>query len=328
MKIAHIVPPRWTKEFPLGNYRMALAHWVLKYPRYAEQLRASPTTYILLDSGAFEGEQVNLEKLNEAAGLLKADEIVLPDAPGDPGETLKHSWDALGKVATKRVMFVPQGRTHEDWRRCLNSWLDQWSKHSWNDSYSLSIGVASLRGPDSTESVTGTKAALLEEVVGLDFPTHLLGLPHVGNHVEDILPRAHVCGVRGIDTSTAFALGARGVLVTPTAKKTRLGDPYQYDRLDVWARRLIRLNIEILNHWTALGEGSTQIPVYLVRNTASNWLKYYAQGFADLHKVMESCGMPAGKYALHKIRMREVYVRPLSRFEKLTDKETLVEVKR
>ena len=131
-----------------------------------------------------------------------------------------------------------------------------------------------------------------------------------------------------MDTSTAFALGARGTLVTPTAKKIRLGDPKQYEVLDTYARRLIVLNIGILDAWTFHGEGSEAIPTYLIRNTASAYLKYWAEGFADLEVVMKACGMPKGRYALLKERRREKYLRPLTRFQKLVKGEILVEVKK
>lgn len=331
MRIAHICPPNWTTLFPLGAYRMALAHWVFQYPGYAEQMREGPggeTAYILMDSGSFEDEQVSVDQINEAAEALKADEIVLPDVPGEPKETLSRSWEALGKIGTKRVMFVPQGRTHEEWCKCLSSWLAKWQEHSWDDSYKLSIGVASLRETSGTKSVTGTKAALLQKALEQGFPIHLLGLPHLENHVTDILPLARTGGVRGMDTSTAFALGARGILVTPAAKKIRLGDPEQYDVLSTAVRRLITLNISILESWTVASAEPGVIPVFVIRQMASKWLKYYAQGFADLKDVMKACGMPKGRYALLRLRRREMYVRPLARFEKPTEKETLVEVKK
>jgi len=279
-----------------------------------------------MDSGSFENEQVSIQEMNEAATLLKADEVVLPDAPGDFKQTLKRSWRALGKVASSRVMFVPQGRTHREWCDCLHSWLNQWSKRAWDETYDLSIGVASLREPNSNKSVTGTKAALLEEVLDLDYSAHLLGLPHLGNHVRDILSRAHTTGVRGIDTSTAFALGARGTLVTPRAEKIRLGDPDQYERLSTKARRLIQLNINILNYWTEVGAGNAAIPTFLIRQTASKWAKYWAEGFIGIEQVMKSCGMPAGRYALLKERRREKYVRPLTRGQKPVKGETLVRI--
>lgn len=325
MKLAHIVPPDWVGTFPLGEYRMALAHWVLKYPAYAEQLRKGPkgrSAYILMDSGSFEGEQVSVDQINEGADALKADEIVLPDVLGSAGESLKRSWDALGKVATKRVMFVPQGTTTEEWYKCLHKWLSAWTKHAWDQAYQLSIGVTSLGG------VEGVRIALLDAALKTNYPVHLLGLHRLDEDTRVLLERAVKAGVRGMDTSTAFALGARGVLVAPHAKKVRLGDPTQYTKLSTRARRLITLNMVILDNWVLQGEVSEKIPTHLIRQTASRWIKYWAEGFADIDVVMKACSMPTGRYALLRTNRRETYVRPLNKFQKLLKQEILVEVKK
>lgn len=323
MKLAHIIPPDWVGTFPLSEYRMALAHWVFKYPTYAEQLRKGPkgrSAYILMDSGSFEGEQVSVDKINEGADALKADEIVLPDVLGSSRETVKRSWNALGKVATKRVMFVPQGTTAEEWCNCLRQWLGAWTKRAWDQAYHLSIGVTSLGGAE------GVRIVLLDEALKTNYPVHLLGLHRLDEDARDLLEAAVKAGVRGMDTSTAFALGARGVLVAPHAKKVRLGDPVQYTKLSTRARRLITLNIAILDDWCLLGEVSEKIPANLIRRTASRWIKYWAEGFADIDVVMKACGMPAGRYALLRTNRRETYVRPLNKFQRLLEDEILVEV--
>ena len=108
----------------------------------------------------------------------------------------------------------------------------------------------------------------------------------------------------------------------------RLGDPEQYAKLSTNARRLITLNIRILEDWTRIDAKPNSIPVHVIRQTASKWLKYHAQGFAKLEDVMNACGMPRGRYALTRLRTREMSVRPLSRLEKLLEKEILVEVKK
>lgn len=325
MKLAHIVPPDWVGTFPLGEYRMALAHWVFKYPTYAEQLRKGPkgrSAYILMDSGSFEGEQVSVDQINEGADALKADEIVLPDVLGSAGKTLKRSWDALGKVAAKRVMFVPQGATSEEWCKCLHQWLSAWTKRAWDQAYQLSIGVTSLGG------VAGARIVLLNEALETSHPIHLLGLHRLDEDTRGLLEAAVKVGVRGMDTSTAFALGARGVLVAPHAKKVRLGDPTQYTRLSTRARRLITLNMAILDDWVSQGEVTEKIPTHLIRQTASRWIKYWQQGFADIDVVMKACSMPSGRYALLRTNRREVYVRPLNKFQQLLEDEILAEVKK
>lgn len=330
MKIANLVPPPWTGLYPQGTYLMVLAHWVLKYPTYTEQLRNRPRgAYLLMDSGTFEHAQVNVSEMNKAAAAVNADEIVLPDAAGEPQETLQGSWDALGSISTKRVMFVPQGRTNEQWCECLQHWLQEWKEHSWGDNYHLSIGVASLRHPNSTKSLVGSKPYLLKEALKTGLPLHLLGLPDLKNFTKGkgLLQQAFAAGVRGIDTSTAFAMGAKGILVTPDAKKVFLEDPEKYKRLGTWARRLIALNIRILDMWVSAGEASDEIPVIWIRQTASKWLKYWAEGFTDPLAVMEACGMPAGKYAFLKWAGREKYVRPLGKSRDLKEGERIVEVR-
>lgn len=312
MNIAHVVPPPWTGAYMQGKYYMALAHWVLRYPTYAEQLLRRPqNAYLLMDSGTFEEAQVSVPEMNKAAAAVAADEVILPDIAGDSQGTLRRSWGALGHIVTKRVMFVPQGRTNKQWHECLHYWLREWEKHSWDSNYYLSIGVTSLRQADSTKPLLGSKPNLLEEALKVGRPLHLLGIPHLGNFTENLLKTAYAGRVRGVDTSTAFALGAEGILVTPHARKVRLGDPTKYERLNTWARRLIALNIRILDEWIVGGEGSDTIPVFWIRQTASKWLKYWAEGFATPLVVMKACGMPTGKYAFLRWAGKEKYIRPL-----------------
>ena len=326
MQIAHIIPPPWTGFYQPGTYRMALAHWILKYPRDAEQVR-NKKAYVILDNSAFEGEQVSPSELSEAAVAVGADEVVLPDVLGDPAQTLRRSWAALGQVGTKRVMFVPQGRTLEEWQGCLKAWLNKWNQSEWSETYSLSIGVSSLRKASGTKPQVGTRVRLLEEAARTGLPIHLLGVGNLKEFMLIELPKAHALGVRGVDTSTAFALGAEGILVAPFTKKVFLGTPEKYEQLDTWSRRLIALNIRILDEWIHAGRGNDEIPVFWIRQTASKYLKYWAEGFTTPLAVMKACGMPKGKYAYLRWAGKEKYVRPLGKFEKLKKGESIVEVK-
>lgn len=326
MRIAHIIPPPWSGFYLQGTYRMVLAHWALKYPGLVAQVR-SKKAYVILDNSAFEGEQVTSSELSEAAVAVGADEVVLPDVLGVPAQTLRRSWTALGQVGTKRVMFVPQGRTSEEWQGCLSAWLNKWNQSTWSETYSLSLGISSLRKAAGTKPQVGTRVGLLEEAARTGLPIHLLGVGNLKEFTLNELPKAHSLGVRGVDTSTAFALGAEGILVRPDTKKVFLGDPVKYDHLSTWGRRLIALNIRILDEWVHAGEGKDEIPVFWIRQTASKWLKYWAEGFTTPLVVMKACGMPAGKYAYLKWAGKEKYVRPIGKFEKLKKGERIVEVK-
>lgn len=326
MELATIVPPPWTGLYPQGNYRMALAHWVLANPKYAERVR-SQKAYTLLDNGAFEGSQLTLVELNEAIAQVGADEVVLPDVLGNPGETLRRSWDALGKLATHRVMFVPQGRTDEEWRKCLNAWLRRWRASTWSESYALSLGLTNLQQAEGTKPQLGTRVTLLDVAVETGLPVHLLGVGSMREFARTELPKAYSLGVRGVDTSSAFAMAANPAgrqLLTRATPKVRLGSPEDYETLSTGARRLVHLNIRILSAWIDVGVATEGIPTYTIRQVASMWEAYFAEGFAELADMMRTCGMPSGRYALLKENGREKYVRLLEGVDQPRGKETLI----
>lgn len=321
MQLANIVPPQWTGVFPQSNYRLAQAHWVLEYPKYAQKIR-SPKAYVILDNGAFEGELVSYAELNEAAALVGADEVVLPDVLGDPMETLQQSWKALGNVTTPRVLFTPHAETYKDWSNCLSSWIAKWEESVWHQKYSLALGVNCLRAPNGGPQAS-SRLKLLERAAQEKYPVHLLGVRGVEAFASQEIGRATELGVRGVDTSLAFALAAEGILLTPTADKVLLGPPDKHNLLPTPLRRLVYLNTAILSHWVAMGEAREGIPTRLVRQVSSRWLKYWAEGFAPLTAAAVACGLPDGLYAVKG----EQYLRPLGDGDALREGEVEMEVK-
>jgi len=294
MKVAHICAPQWIDHFGDSlTYRMALAHWIKEYPDYAKWLGNRPIpAYLIMDNGAFEGQQQPDSELAFAASRIDADEIVLPDVPGDGAATLKKSWVAYHKMSGYRVMFVPQGNTVDEWKRCLDSWIGNWKAGY------LAIGVASLREKDGTP-IFESKTETLKYAASLNLPIHLLGMTTPGYFANELLPLAKEHHIRGIDTSTAFALGARGVLLTVKAPKIRLGEPKEYQALKMNARRLIRLNMAILDSWMNIVPSKLGVPNRVIRHTASRWLKYWQEDYATLDTVMRACGL-SGKFILEE----------------------------
>lgn len=310
VKVAHIVPPRWEGLFAKGEYSMALAHWVLLNDNYAKALRKVSGRYIILDNGVFEGEQLPSQKLREACEKIRADEVVLPDTRGNPKDTLEKSAKYLQGTPANRVMFVPQATSLEGWFRCLDAWLNAWVSKNWSEVFTLTIGVSAPR--TSLEDMTPKRAirtVILQNVAEYGYPLHLLGVSDPKAFAYSELPEAKLAGVRGVDTSLAFALGANDILLTPSAKKIHLGDPDKYESLNTGQKRLTLLNQRILSEWCSAGKGDDRIATHWIRQTAKKWLKYYAEGFASIKEVMKACCMPRGKYALLQQRRREVYVR-------------------
>lgn len=316
MRIAHITPPAWTVHYSPGQYRMALAHWVIDSPDYTEAMKEGKRLkkeeasihmelpYTIMDNGAFEYSQPSLAQLDLAAKRVDADEIVLPDVPGNPQETLKKSWDALKRYKDYRVMFVPQGTTVIEWKKCLDAWLTKWNSDdnpvTGKVKY-LTIGVASLRDSDTEEPIYGSKTETLEYAVEKAYKAdsemniHILGMTKPRYFIEEILPFAAEHAVRGVDTSTAFALGARGILLTADAPKIRLGDPAQYTQLSTNQRRLIHLNRAILEYWVDHGFEDAGIREGLIRKTSSRWLQWWTKNFERIDICMRVCGM-TGSY--------------------------------
>jgi len=327
MKIAHIVPPEWEGYFPTGDYRMTLAQWLPSRPKYVTRLRnlKRKGAYIILDNGAFESVWQTNYELSKAIEALSPDEVVLPDVLGSAKETLTASWNSLSHLPAERVMFVPHGETVEERERCLAAWVSRWRSSDWAKSHALVIGLT------NPEHEKRSRSLLLPSAAEYGYPVHFLGI-HSVDAFARALPLAYQFRVRGVDSSLAFALGTHGVLLTPTAPKVPLGDIKQYISLSTWQKRLTFLNIAILDDWIAKGRASSEISTWLIRRTASRWLKYWAEGFADLEDVMAACGMPIGKYVLRKLNRREVSVRPAVRSatesEDLKEGEELISLQR
>lgn len=326
MRLANIIPPPWTEKFPRGEFQMILAHWVLEYPEYATLAKKASQKgiFTLLDNGAFEGAQAETGALARAANACGATEVVLPDVMGNPTETLKRSWAALGQVSSYSVVFVPQGKDVDEWTRCLDAWITKWELSQWKDDYKLTLGIATPKDPPAPPVFRAREECLCVAAT-YDYPLHMLGVGSISEFALRQLEVARRLGVRSVDTSLAFALGAHGHLLTASTKKVPLGDRHQYDTLSVASQHLIRLNVAILEDWVQRGYQGPTIPLRLVRGVASRYLKFYARGFAPPEKVLKACHVPEGEYA---ICVRGVYeeFRPLPPGEEPAEEEGVIEI--
>lgn len=120
--------------FPLGNIcmeytqdmHMYLTHMVEKYPQYANTARDA-RGYKILDNSLIElGGAVDLERVLNAAKVINADEIILPDVFQDGPATVKAIRESLQYLTDKwpnrdwpfKLMAVAQGATIEEWYTC------------------------------------------------------------------------------------------------------------------------------------------------------------------------------------------------------------------
>jgi hypothetical protein len=303
MKIAHLIPTHWCWNYDLGDYRFALAHWIkVDKTSYTAPMKKG-NSYMIMDNGAFEGELLTDDELLKAAEQIGADEIVLPDVPGDPKATLSASYKAYKKFRKYRTMFVPHGQSLEEWIECVDAWVSKINEApSTSQPDYHTIGISPLRYLDGGYKHT---KEMIVHVIGLDMPIHLLGLADMSYFTSELLPNLTEWDIRGIDTSYAFALGARGILLQPDSPKVNLGDVKQYNVLSTNQRRLVALNIAILNSWIADGAVDPRgLPDMVIRKTASNWVLYYQRQFERLEMVMRICGI-SGSFIV-----RDDFVKP------------------
>lgn len=152
MKVAIISPIPHLDLTKQGDIHMCLTHLVLKDKAY-RRFYAKEDKYKLIDNGLFEGEPNPIEKVLEAAEMIGADEIVLPDILYDGKATVKAVKAAIKKVPTKYVLHaVVQGSTPSEWWQCLQELQDipevnviGLSKLSCPKAFSTDIATARLR---------------------------------------------------------------------------------------------------------------------------------------------------------------------------------------
>ena len=126
MVISHILPIDLLGLIEKRPFYMCLAHLAYKNDKYLDfyKKQSELGKFVLLDNGAYEGEQLTKEQMFEVVQKIKPSEIILNDCLFDGPETIKLSKDSLkyykSNGYTGKYMFVPQGNTFEEWKQCHN----------------------------------------------------------------------------------------------------------------------------------------------------------------------------------------------------------------
>ncbi len=167
------VAPIGILEEIYGPYNLVLAHEVLRhrdrYQRLFKRIKHEygDAAYTIVDNGVIEtGESAHLEHLAEAASVVYASVIVLPDVIRDGEETLQQSYRAanfLRKRSSFKFMGVAQGNTPEEASECAVH-LEQ------------EIDLSALAVPRPMPRGSGARGKTLELLAkDTTLPIHLLG---------------------------------------------------------------------------------------------------------------------------------------------------------
>lgn len=208
------------------SYHMALAHFVHKYPEYAEFYadESDRGAFVLLDNGVDEGERLKGERLVEAAQMCHATEVVLPDAILDyvqtHGDSKQFLVDHARAIPYVSFCYVLQARDAFELEMAFNGLLEL---------VNLPEGrrIKSVAITKDYEAQASSRVAAVGQVIGtlhkcnLQYmDIHLLGIwndPLEVTTIERRFPRR----IRGVDSSLPliYAFNGMYVLLSPRMGK-------------------------------------------------------------------------------------------------------------
>lgn len=209
-RFAPVVPLELAKQMQeagtLGNYHLLLAHDVLDKPEEYALVYANRGYTILMDNSLIElGYAMPLEKVAEAARVVGAQYIILPDTLSNASETVVQvdaAVDAWNSLPYERkeglsLIAVVQGANHREQVTCLQYFR------------SLPI-IKGVCVPRVIADTCQTRKWMIQEATKY-YNVHLLGFSE--NFLDDIAC-ARMPGVIGIDSAVPIRLGLRGLTVS------------------------------------------------------------------------------------------------------------------
>ncbi len=233
----------------LGNYLLLLAHDVLENQyRYAQligkvRLEYDGDVFIIMDNSLVElGEALSASAVIEAAGVVKANCIMTPDALGGYEETrilVEAQTDQLYDSGFP-LMKVPQGADHDELMECVD-WF--------HDHFYVVDGEMDYWGiPRWITNTMGSRGPIISYINVMGHSgteTHLLGM---SKDFDDDIGCTQIDGVMGIDSANPVVLGQRGLVMEE-------GHTMHVERDDYWndtslspiARRNIRWVRDAIN---------------------------------------------------------------------------------
>lgn len=246
------IPPFQLLKTTTSNYRHLMLPHLRHNKEYSDHYHKLSRTsqYIILDNGANEGVELSFGELAQVAYTYKVDELVLPDAMGDPELTNYRALDFLADyrnlvpIKTK-LNYVLHGysATHT---------IETYEKLKKNKTLFERISVLSiprmLVKPNGLNNRIKVAQHILQDE-RLPKQIHFLGASPLfleeGTLVRDVLKGR----VRSMDTSAPYVYALRDRSVSEPIAIQRDHNAYFTIPLGVSQIDLARQNCEIMNGW-------------------------------------------------------------------------------
>lgn len=196
----------------IGDYFLLLAHDVLANAKAYEEVFSQPElkdATIIMDNSVVElGDAVSAKTLYEAADIVKATCIAIPDVLKEGDATLNRAhefFEEVGRLqkAHQELMFIPQGSNMQDFYECMREAVAQEFPMQW-------IGIPR----NTTKRITTSRKFLVDmcHEFSPKSKIHLLGFSEdQADDVATVVERPKL--VSGIDS--AAPLRIRGVVQNP-----------------------------------------------------------------------------------------------------------------
>lgn len=251
MKTARILPVALLEK-KSSTYHLVLSYLAQKNPEYRQFYcqRAQAGDFVILDNSAHElGSSGDWRELISLAEEMEVSEVVLPDRLFFGDDTYNQSREAIKGLRfhslETRTMGVPQGRTPQEFSKCLSKLLD--------------LGIDTVGISKDFEVWPGGIRALVEEVCTEDddVQVHLLGW---GRDLKQL----YLIGscpwlkhrIRGVDSAKPAVFAAAGISLpsspwaSPPVYPTRQKNFFDLKDVD---EELLSRNLSIFQAW-AKGE--------------------------------------------------------------------------
>jgi hypothetical protein len=253
MKVALIPPTRYLDMIQCRAVQMILPA-CLKSPRYRDAYHPMrlANSYVIMDNGMFENDQMSFENLIELIEKWRPDEVIFPDVEGDMKATLDKSDAFLNVFESIRFpnrptpQIVVQVAEQKEIPQFIDSALQLEDEMYGVPTFTFGIPrrLVEKFGPFVRKNIVD----FLQEMAPHN-EIHLLGYPRNADNPDTFNEvKTLAAHVRSIDTSAPYVWANANATMSNPTPFDRLNDYFGTIGLD---DDLVKANIATLDRWAS-----------------------------------------------------------------------------